>query len=91
MSAARPRDMLGQARKGAMRRAWSVAASLVPSYVAKRLGISVSLLRAYLKPSSQNLPRPVTLRGLARLYREHAHKLTQEADRLDSVAGGKDE
>lgn len=87
MVAARPRDLLGVARKGAMQHAWDVAGSLAPPYVAKRLGISLSLLRAYLKPSAANLPRPVTLRQLARLYREHAAKLNTEADRLDKVAG----
>ena len=80
--------MLGAARKGAMQRAWSVATSLAPAYVAKRLGISVSLLRAYLKPSASNLPRPVTLRRLAQLYREQSAKLNAEADRLDKVAQG---
>lgn len=87
--AARPRDLLGVARKGAFQRAWDTARdALAPDYVAKRLGISVALLRAYLKPSSQNLPRPVTLRQLARLYREQSKRLTDEADRLDHVAGG---
>lgn len=74
--------------KDAVRRALAVVAGLTVRDIARRLGVSPSLLTAVRDPRSTHQLGAERMRQLAAILRVEADRLRGVADQLDRASGG---